>query len=135
MGADPVQGWAVLDEALGVGGAALGPQICVRTTIHPTRAPIVTQENVMTEVWSQEYWAKKRSVKLYMLRKRLGAPVAEEPPRPVLFLVHGSSFGNTVPTGTYLDMCAHLPVVDPRKIRCPSSSFAGSTTGSPPRRT
>ena len=29
-------------------------------------------------------------------------------------LVHG----DTVPTGTYLDMTAHLPVVDPTKISC-----------------
>ena len=30
-------------------------------------------------------------MKLYLFRKRLGAPAAGEPPLPVLFLVHGSS--------------------------------------------
>ncbi len=30
-------------------------------------------------------------MRLYLFRKRIGAPVAGEPPRPVLFLVHGSS--------------------------------------------
>jgi alpha-beta hydrolase superfamily lysophospholipase len=45
------------------------------------------------EVWSNEYWAKKGEVSLNLLRKRLGAPQAGEPPRPVLFLVHGSSNG------------------------------------------
>ncbi len=47
----------------------------------------------MTEIWSQEYWAQKGPVRLFMFRKRLGAPAPGEPPRPVLFLVHGSSFG------------------------------------------
>jgi len=43
------------------------------------------------DIWSQEYWAKKGDVPLFMFRKRLGAPAAGEAPRPVLFLVHGSS--------------------------------------------
>lgn len=43
------------------------------------------------EIWSREYWAQKGSVKLSLWRKRVGAPRAGEMPRPVLFLVHGSS--------------------------------------------
>ena len=35
-----------------------------------------------------------------------------------------------VPTGTYVDMCAHLPVVDPKRSRCRPSSCAASTTAS-----
>src|SRR6266852_4733804 len=54
------------------------------------------------EIWSSEYWAKKGDVPLWMFRKRVGAPRVDEPPRPVLFLVHGSSidsraFDLTVP--------------------------------------
>jgi pimeloyl-ACP methyl ester carboxylesterase len=43
------------------------------------------------KIWSREYWAKKGDIPLWMYRKRLGAPKAGEPPRPVLFFVHGSS--------------------------------------------
>jgi len=43
------------------------------------------------DIWSAEYWTKKGDVPLYIFRKRLGAPKAGEAPRPVLFLVHGSS--------------------------------------------
>jgi alpha-beta hydrolase superfamily lysophospholipase len=43
------------------------------------------------ELWSAEYTAKKGDVSLQMYRKRAGAPVAGEPAKPVLFLVHGSS--------------------------------------------
>jgi alpha-beta hydrolase superfamily lysophospholipase len=42
-------------------------------------------------VWSNEYWAKKGSVPLYLYRKRVGAPKREQAGLPVLFLVHGSS--------------------------------------------
>jgi pimeloyl-ACP methyl ester carboxylesterase len=43
------------------------------------------------EIWSGEYWAKKGDVPLWMFRKRVGAPKAGEPARPVVFFVHGSS--------------------------------------------
>jgi pimeloyl-ACP methyl ester carboxylesterase len=43
------------------------------------------------EIWSGEYWAKKADVPLWMFRKRIGAPKAGEPSKPVLFFVHGSS--------------------------------------------
>jgi pimeloyl-ACP methyl ester carboxylesterase len=43
------------------------------------------------DIWSQEYWTQKGDVKLYIFRKRVGAPVAGEKARPVLFMVHGSS--------------------------------------------
>ena len=43
------------------------------------------------DIWSGEYWAHKGDVKLYLYRKRLGPPTTGEPPRPVLFMVHGSS--------------------------------------------
>ena len=45
-------------------------------------------------MWSNEYWAKKGDVSLYMFRKRIGAPKAGQAPLPVLFLVHGSSISS-----------------------------------------
>ena len=36
---------------------------------------------------------------------------------------------DTIPTGTYLDMCANLPVVDPKKIRCPVLIIRGEYDG------
>lgn len=38
-------------------------------------------------------------------------------------------YGDTVPTGTYLDMCANLPVVDPEKITCPVMIVRGEHDG------
>ena len=45
-------------------------------------------------VWSAEYQAKKDAVTLAMFRKRVGAPVAGDLPRPVLVFVHGSSISS-----------------------------------------
>lgn len=42
-------------------------------------------------IWSAEYWAKKGDVQLNLWRKRMGAPTSGEAPKPVVFLVHGSS--------------------------------------------
>src|SRR5260221_4167595 len=47
------------------------------------------------KIWSKEYWAQKVEVKLYVLRKRVGAPQAGKAALPVLFLVHGSSISST----------------------------------------
>ena len=54
-------------------------------------AAAATAEAAPADIWSGEYWAHKGDVKLYVFRKRIGAPKAGEPSRPVLFLVHGSS--------------------------------------------
>jgi pimeloyl-ACP methyl ester carboxylesterase len=36
---------------------------------------------------------------------------------------------DTIPTGTYLDMCVNLPVVDPKQIRCPVLIIRGEYDG------
>ncbi len=38
-------------------------------------------------------------------------------------------YGDTVPTGTYLDMIANLPLVDPRKVTCPVLLVRGEYDG------
>jgi alpha-beta hydrolase superfamily lysophospholipase len=64
----------------------------------PTMASAASRNKTSStpaKVWSNEYWAHKvgptGDVKLYMFRKRMGAPKAGEAPLPVLMLVHGSS--------------------------------------------
>ncbi len=47
------------------------------------------------KIWSKDYWAQKGDIKLYMFRKRMGAPQAGKPALPVLFLVHGSSISSS----------------------------------------
>lgn len=70
--------------ALGAGWAAATPALA-----QPAAAAAATPSDA--PVWSAEYWARKGDIKLNLWRKRIGAPRAGEPPRPVLFMVHGSS--------------------------------------------
>jgi pimeloyl-ACP methyl ester carboxylesterase len=39
------------------------------------------------------------------------------------------SLDDSVPTGTYVDMCAHLPIVDPEKITMPTVIMRGQWDG------
>ena len=61
-------------------------------------APVQAATPIPTEgrIWSNEYWAKKGDVPLWMFRKRIGAPKPGEPARPVVFFVHGSSVTSRV---------------------------------------
>jgi alpha-beta hydrolase superfamily lysophospholipase len=43
------------------------------------------------QIWSQEYWAQKGDVKLYLYRKCAGEKRPGQSSRPILFLAHGSS--------------------------------------------
>lgn len=43
------------------------------------------------KIWSNEYWAQRGNLKLYLFRKRRNPPHSREGVAPVLFLVHGSS--------------------------------------------
>jgi pimeloyl-ACP methyl ester carboxylesterase len=59
-----------------------------------TRAAQAQQSAAQAPVWSQEYWAQKGAVRLYLFRKRATAPRPGQAALPVLFLVHGSSLSS-----------------------------------------
>jgi pimeloyl-ACP methyl ester carboxylesterase len=81
----------VLPRRAVIKGAGLG---LVAGALAETRpVPAAAAEG---EIWSQEYWAKKGDVPLWMYRKRLGAPKSGEPARPIVFFVHGSSVTSRV---------------------------------------
>ena len=77
-------------RGIGVGGLGLG----VAAAIPAQAATAVPSEG--GEIWSNEYWTKKGDIPLWMFRKRIGAPKAGEPARPVVFFVHGSSVTSRV---------------------------------------
>jgi hypothetical protein len=60
--------------------------------------------------WRADYTVRKGEVSLAVYRKRNAGPMAGEAPRPVLFLVHGSSnsalssFDLSAPDGEYSTM-------------------------------
>ena|SRR3974390_353946 len=48
------------------------------------------------DIWSRQYSAKKGDIPLCIYRKRLGAPSKGEPPRPVVFFVHGTAVSSFI---------------------------------------
>jgi hypothetical protein len=54
-------------------------------------ATAFAQSTNAKKIWSNEYWAQKGGVKLYMFRKRSTPPKTGEKTRPALLLIHGSS--------------------------------------------
>jgi pimeloyl-ACP methyl ester carboxylesterase len=91
MTEQPVARRTVIKGAsLGI-GAGLASGITPAHADAPTMAQSTAANIAPENIWSREYWAHKGDVKLYLFRKRAGAPAAGEPPRPVLFLAHGSS--------------------------------------------
>src|SRR5258706_4666373 len=72
-------------------GTLLAPAAALAQS--PAREPqkAFAKNGASGKAWSNEYWAQKGDVKLYMFRKRSTAPKAGEKPLPVLFLIHGSS--------------------------------------------
>ena len=74
-------------KGLGLGVAATAAMPAQAATAVPSEGG---------EIWSNEYWTKKGDIPLWMFRKRIGAPKAGEPARPVVFFVHGSSVTSRV---------------------------------------
>jgi pimeloyl-ACP methyl ester carboxylesterase len=70
-----------------IAGAALFAPGAVLAQSAPPKPPALPKP----AIWSKTYTALKGGVTLAVYRKRLGVPVANEKPRPVLVLSHGSS--------------------------------------------
>ena len=76
------------------GGLALSGGVA-NVLAQPAAAKTEKSDAANEKIWSNEYWAQKGDVKLYLFRKRVGAPQAGKAALPVLFLVHGSSISST----------------------------------------
>jgi pimeloyl-ACP methyl ester carboxylesterase len=96
---------------LGLGAFAAAPAPAPSPSVARAAAPPVAQAE--RPIWSANYWAKKGDVSLSLFRKRMGAPATGEPRRP----------------GTYLDMTANLPLVDPARVQAPVLLVRGEHDG------
>jgi len=63
---------------------------------------------------------------------RDGHPSLYDPAVPEAIIAAEMKFGDTIPSGTYIDMAANLPIVDPTKIKSPvlmlRAEFDGNST-------
>jgi alpha-beta hydrolase superfamily lysophospholipase len=60
---------------------------------------------------------------------RDGHPGIYDPAVPEAIIAAEMKFGDTIPSGTYLDMAANLPVVDPTKVMAPVLMVRGEWDG------
>jgi len=60
---------------------------------------------------------------------RDGHPGAVDPAVPEAIIAAEKPFGDTIPTGTYLDMAVNLPKVDPKKVLSPVLMLRGIWDG------
>ena len=60
---------------------------------------------------------------------RDGHPQEYDPAVPEAIIAMEMKFGDTIPSGTYLDMAANLPIVDPNKVQAPVLMIRGEFDG------
>jgi len=73
---------------------------------------------------------RKRDAKMIAsIFTRDGHPELYEPAMVEALIADEMKFGNEVPSGTYLDMAANLPIVDPKKVKSPVLMTRGEFDG------
>jgi pimeloyl-ACP methyl ester carboxylesterase len=73
---------------------------------------------------------RKRDAKMISsIFTRDGHPDLYDPAMVEALIADEMKFGNEVPSGTYLDMAANLPIVDPKKIASPVLMLRGEFDG------
>ncbi len=72
---------------------------------------------------------KRDAAMIRSIFTRDGHPEFYDPAVPEAIIAAESKFGDSVPSGTYLDMAANLPLVDPTKVTCPVLMTRGEWDG------
>src|SRR6185437_6429961 len=72
---------------------------------------------------------KRDAAMIRSIFTRDGHPDFYEPAMVDALIADEMKFGDQVPTGTYLDMAANLPIVDPKKIASPVLMLRGEFDG------
>jgi pimeloyl-ACP methyl ester carboxylesterase len=72
---------------------------------------------------------KRDAAMIRSIFTRDGHPGAVDPAVPEAIIAAEMPFGDTIPTGTYLDMAVNLPKVDPKKILSPVLMLRGIWDG------
>ncbi|MDB5761922.1 MAG: hydrolase [Herminiimonas sp.] len=74
-------------KSLGLAGAGTA----AAALLPVSQATAATGSAAEAPVFAEEYWVSKKGVKLWVYRKNTGP---SKPPKPLLFLVHGSSYSS-----------------------------------------
>jgi pimeloyl-ACP methyl ester carboxylesterase len=72
---------------------------------------------------------KRDTAMIRSIFTRDGHPEFYDPAMVEALIADEMKFGNTIPSGTYVDMAANLPIVDPKKIVSPALMLRGEFDG------
>ena len=72
---------------------------------------------------------KRDAAMIRSIFTRDGHPGSTDPVVPESIIAMEMKFGETIPTGTYVDMAANLPIVDPKKVQSPVLMIRGEWDG------
>ena len=91
-------------------------------------SPTLAKRGEQTEFYRTHNRRKRDEAMILSIFTR-DKPGTSDPRVPVALAKAEMPNGDTVPTGTYLDMTANLPLVDPTKVQCPVLMVRGQYDG------
>jgi alpha-beta hydrolase superfamily lysophospholipase len=91
-------------------------------------SPTLSKRGQQTEFY-RTHNRRKRGEDMIMSIFTRDKPGTSDPRVPAAIAKMELPNGDTVPTGTYLDMTANLPLVDPTKMQCPVLMVRGQYDG------
>lgn len=91
-------------------------------------SPTLTKRAGQTDFYRTHNRRKRDEAMILSIFTR-DKPGTSDPRVPAAIAAAEMPNGDTVPTGTYLDMTANLPLVDPTKLQCPVLMVRGQYDG------
>ncbi len=88
-------------------------------TYKGTGSPEIARRNRVAESYRANPRRKRDLAMIRSIFTRDGHASAYDPAIPEAIAAEELKFGDTVPTGTYLDMAVNLPLVDPKRVKSP----------------
>jgi pimeloyl-ACP methyl ester carboxylesterase len=103
--------------------------VLVAFTYKGTGAPEIGRRAARVEQLRASNRRKRDAAMIRSIFTRDGHASSYDPAVAEAIIAVETKFGEEVPTGTYLDMAAHLPLVDPKKVQSPVLMIRGTYDG------
>jgi alpha-beta hydrolase superfamily lysophospholipase len=103
--------------------------VLVAFTYKGTGAPEIGNRTRQVDLYRNNNRRKRDADMIRSIFTRDGHASSYDPAVPEAIAAVELKFGDQVPTGTYLDMAANLPLVDPRKVLSPVLMIRGEHDG------
>jgi len=103
--------------------------VLVAFTHKGTGSPEIGRRAQRVEALRANNRRKRDAAMIRSIFTRDGHASSYDPAVPEAIIAAELKFGDQVPTGTYLDMAANLPLVDPRKVLSPVLMIRGIHDG------